>query len=48
MSFIRNLEKNINEKDKDNLDLRKQLHEQHKIHEMISQMLAATSSKPQL
>ncbi|VVC31727.1 Armadillo-type fold,Armadillo-like helical [Cinara cedri] len=46
ISFIKNLENCILEKDKDVLDLRKQLQEQHRVREMISQMLAATSSKP--
>lgn len=35
------------EKDKDITDLRKQLQEEHRIREMISQMLAVTSNKPQ-
>lgn len=40
------MENCILEKDKDITDLRKQLEEQHRVREMISQMLAATSSKP--
>lgn len=46
ISFIKNLENIGLEKDKDITDLRKQLQEQHRVREMISQMLAATSSKP--
>jgi len=46
MLFIRNLENIGLEKDKDIIELRKQLQEQHRVREMISQMLAATSSKP--
>lgn len=46
LSFIRNLENIGLEKDKDIIDLRKQLQEQQRVREMISQMLAATSSKP--
>ncbi|XP_060834763.1 uncharacterized protein LOC132917839 [Rhopalosiphum padi] len=46
ISFIKNLENIGLEKDKDIIDLRKQLQEQHRVREMISQMLAATSSKP--
>ncbi|XP_050542983.1 uncharacterized protein LOC126906419 [Daktulosphaira vitifoliae] len=44
-SIINNMEFSISEKDKDIIDLRKQLEEQHRVREMISQMLAATSSK---
>uniref|UniRef100_A0A2H8TVK4 Protein CIP2A n=1 Tax=Melanaphis sacchari TaxID=742174 RepID=A0A2H8TVK4_9HEMI len=46
ISFIKNLENISLEKDKDIIDLRKQLQEQQRVREMISQMLAATSSKP--
>ncbi|XP_060862831.1 uncharacterized protein LOC132939589 isoform X2 [Metopolophium dirhodum] len=46
ISFIRNLENLGLEKDKDIIDLRKQLQEQQRVREMISQMLAATSTKP--
>ncbi|XP_003247737.1 uncharacterized protein LOC100576041 [Acyrthosiphon pisum] len=46
ISFIRNLENIGLEKDKDIIDLRKQLQEQQRVREMISQMLAATSTKP--
>ncbi|XP_050419664.1 uncharacterized protein LOC126832775 [Adelges cooleyi] len=45
-SLIKNLENNISDREKDINDLRKQLEEQHRVREMISQMLAATSSKP--
>lgn len=44
-SFIRNQENLLLERDKTIDELRKQLQEQHRVHEMISQMLA-TSSKP--
>jgi len=33
----------LTEKDKENVDLRKQLEEQHRVRAMISQMLAASS-----